>query len=59
MVSQVMHHGLQNLVLAHLSETNNDPQLALETMRNYLETVRSDIRLLVAGQNGHTPLLDI
>lgn len=58
-VSQVMHHGLQNLVLAHLSEINNDPQLALQTMRAYLQTIRSDIQLLVADQYRHTPLLNI
>ncbi len=58
-VSQVMHHGLQNLVLAHLSEINNDPRLALKTMRDYLQTIRSDILLLVADQYSHTPLLDI
>ncbi|MDD4223315.1 MAG: MBL fold metallo-hydrolase [Candidatus Cloacimonetes bacterium] len=58
-VSQVMHHGLQNLVLAHLSEINNDPGLALKTMRDYLQTIRSDIQLLVADQYRHTPLLNI
>ncbi len=58
-VSQVMHHGLQNLILAHLSEINNDPQLALQTMRDYLQTIRSDIQLLVAEQHRHTPLLDV
>lgn len=58
-VSQVMHHGLENLILAHLSETNNLPQLALETMQNYLRTIRSDIQLLVASQHGHTPLLNV
>lgn len=58
-VSQVMHHGLQNLILAHLSEINNHPDLALNTMREYLDTIRSDIKLLVAGQYQHTPLFDI
>ncbi|MBW6513751.1 MAG: MBL fold metallo-hydrolase [Candidatus Syntrophosphaera sp.] len=58
-VSQVMHHGLQNLILAHLSEINNDPRLALETMHNYLLSIRSDINLLVAEQHTHTPLINI
>lgn len=58
-VSQVMHHGLQNLILAHLSEINNDPNLAFKTMQDYLQTIRSDIRLLVAGQYQHTPLLNV
>ncbi len=58
-LSQVMHHGLQNLILAHLSEINNDPALALQTMQDYLQTIRSEIRLFVAGQHQHTPLLNV
>ncbi len=58
-VSQVMHNGLENLILAHLSEINNDPQLAYETMQNYLQTIRSSINLLVAQQHCHTPLLNV
>ncbi|PKN78259.1 MAG: MBL fold metallo-hydrolase [Candidatus Cloacimonetes bacterium HGW-Cloacimonetes-1] len=58
-ISQVMHPGLKTLILAHLSETNNTPALAEQTMRNYLQTIRSDIRLLVAHQHIHTPLFDI
>ncbi|NLW18151.1 MAG: MBL fold metallo-hydrolase [Candidatus Cloacimonetes bacterium] len=59
MVSQVMHQGLKNIVLAHLSEENNNPQIALKTMRDYLITVRSEARLLVADQYAHTPLLNV
>ncbi len=58
-ISQVMHHRLKNLILAHLSEINNTPQLAENTMRDYLSQIRSDIRLLVAQQDTHTPLIDI
>ncbi len=58
-IGQVMHGGLRNLILAHLSETNNKPELAYEAMNNFLQTIRSDVRLLVAEQNQHTPLLDI
>lgn len=58
-VSQVMHHGLQNLILAHLSEINNDPQLAQDTMQNYLSAIRCDIQLLVANQYCHTPLINV
>lgn len=59
LVSQILHHGLENLILAHLSEVNNDPGLARETMRKYLDAVRSDVRLLVASQYEHTPLLNV
>lgn len=59
LLSSVLHPGLKNLILAHLSEINNDPSLAVSTMRNYLESVRSDINLLVAMQDRHTPLIDV
>jgi phosphoribosyl 1,2-cyclic phosphodiesterase len=58
-VSQIMHHGLENIILAHLSEINNDPALARKTMEDYLQAIRSDINLLVAEQRHHTPLLNI
>lgn len=58
-VSQVVHHGLKHLVLAHLSEINNDPRLAYETMNEYLCSIRSEVKLLVALQHTHTPLLDV
>ncbi|MEN8188806.1 MAG: MBL fold metallo-hydrolase [Thermodesulfobacteriota bacterium] len=35
-LSSLIHPGLQQVVLAHLSETNNDPKLALETMQAHL-----------------------
>jgi phosphoribosyl 1,2-cyclic phosphodiesterase len=59
LLSQVLHPGLKNLVLAHLSETNNRPDLAFKVMNDYLQTIRSDINLLVADQYCHTPLVDI
>lgn len=58
-VSQIMHHGLEHLILAHLSEINNDPHLAKTTMQDYLQAIRSDVRLLVASQYEHTPLINI
>lgn len=59
LISQILHPGLQNIILAHLSETNNLPDLADKMMRQYLESIRSDIRLLVASQDCHTPLVDV
>ncbi|GAB1468497.1 MBL fold metallo-hydrolase [Candidatus Cloacimonadota bacterium] len=59
LLSTVYHAGLKNLILAHLSEVNNDPALAEKIMRDYLESIRSDIRLMVATQNSHTPLIDV
>ncbi len=59
LLSQILHPGMQNLILAHLSETNNLPEIAYKVMDDYLQSIRSDIKLMVANQHIHTPLLDI
>ena len=58
-ISQVLHAGLKNLILAHLSEVNNLPQLAEQTMRDFLTSVHSDIRLIIADQYDHTHFIDV
>ncbi len=58
-ITQVMHSGLKTLILAHLSEVNNLPGLAEQTMREYLQTINSDTKLYVADQYQHTHLIDI
>ncbi len=58
-VSQIMHPGLRNLVLAHLSEVNNHPELALQTMKKYLEMIKSDTRLYLSDQYSHTELINV
>lgn len=59
LISQILHPGLKTIILAHLSEINNHPELAFQLMQNFLHSVRSDIRLMVASQDYHTPLIDI
>jgi phosphoribosyl 1,2-cyclic phosphodiesterase len=59
LLSQILHPGMHNLILAHLSETNNLPEIAYKVMDDYLQSIRSDIKLMVANQHIHTPLLDI
>ncbi len=58
-ISQVMHNGLKNLILAHLSEVNNLPDLAEQTMLEFLHSINSEVTLLVADQYRHTILIDI
>jgi len=58
-LTKVLHPGLRNLVLAHLSETNNAPELARKASAGFLATVRHTCNLLVAEQGGPTPLLDV
>lgn len=58
-ISQVIHPGLKNLILAHLSEINNRPDIASELMRNYLRSINFDLNLILSSQNEPTPLIDV
>jgi len=58
-ITQIIHDNLRNIVLAHLSETNNSPSKAIEAMRSYLDEIRHPVRLHVAEQNQPTCLLDV
>jgi phosphoribosyl 1,2-cyclic phosphodiesterase len=58
-IIQVLHDNLHNLVLAHLSETNNAPEIAETKMRDYLEQVRHNLNLVIALQDSPTPFIDI
>lgn len=59
LVSSLMHPGLKTLILAHLSEVNNHPELARSTMSSYLQSIRSEVRLIVAEQDRATELIDV
>ncbi|MDD3632696.1 MAG: MBL fold metallo-hydrolase [Candidatus Cloacimonadaceae bacterium] len=59
LLSQIVHYGLENLILAHLSETNNNPKLACETMNDYLQSIRSNVNIFIADPCLHTPLINI
>lgn len=58
-ISQVIHPGLKQLILAHLSEENNTPELAEREMENYLTMINFDLDLFVASQHKVLNLLDI
>lgn len=51
--------GLQVLVLAHLSETNNHPDLARQAMEKKLVNHPARPELLLAMQDGPGPLIDL
>jgi len=56
----VCHDGLETLVLAHLSEVNNEPQKALQEAEGVLKGMKRDeVRIVVGSQHEPTPLLDI
>lgn len=48
--SESIHSGLSNIVLAHLSEKNNDPRTALGTVGDSLRRARFKGRLTAAAQ---------
>ncbi len=51
-VAGALHDGLKGVYLAHLSEENNDPMLAHDTMKHALEEAGAgDLPLLVADQH--------
>ena len=58
-ISRVVHPGLRNLILAHLSEENNLPAKAEKLMRDYLQSINHDLQLIVASQYESTKLIDV
>lgn len=54
----ILHDQLQLVVLAHLSEMNNSPQLAIAAADSVLTDDRRP-ELLLASQNGATRLIDL
>ncbi len=50
---------LQTLVLAHLSETNNHPDLVVEEMRKKFDASSARPEILLATQSGPCPLVDL
>jgi len=57
LLSELMHAGLEHVVLAHLSETNNTPQMALAEAGRALGG--APVRLTAAAQGLPTPLLPL
>ena len=58
-VSKIVHSGLKNIILAHLSEENNLPIKAEKLMRDYLHSINHDLQLIVASQYESTKLIDV
>lgn len=58
-VSQIIHQGLDNLILAHLSEKNNTPELAFKEMTDYLNEIKSEVKIFVAEQHRPTPIINV
>lgn len=59
LASHLSHSGLSRVVLAHLSETNNTPELARSAYEKWNGKSRTDRELIIAEQRSPTPLFDV
>lgn len=53
LLKKIIHPGLRHLGLAHISETNNRPELALEAARSVLRQCGSSAEVFACEQNRH------
>jgi phosphoribosyl 1,2-cyclic phosphodiesterase len=58
-LKDLLHDALTHVVLAHISETNNQPQLAYEETMRILPANGPPVQLSVAPQDRSTPLISI
>ena len=59
LIEETLTDRHQRIVLAHLSEINNTPELAYHQMRNMLDRLQAKIDLTVSSQYEATPLFDV
>jgi phosphoribosyl 1,2-cyclic phosphodiesterase len=57
-LQELLHDGLEYVVLAHLSETNNLPDLAMHAARKVVP-MESTCKVIIARQDLHTGLLPL
>ena len=58
-ISKIIHPKLNNIILAHLSEENNEPSIAFLGMKKYLQMMNHESNLIVANQYKSTPMINI
>ena len=59
LVKEIHNEGHKRIILVHLSEINNTPELAYKEMKKTLDSLNTKIDLQVSGQFENTPLFDI
>ncbi|ADK84270.1 beta-lactamase [Desulfarculus baarsii DSM 2075] len=59
LLTELMHVGLGQVVLAHLSETNNFPELARRAAEGVVRWAGLNTRVEVAAQGEPTPVLEV
>lgn len=58
LLSEIWHDGLRHIVLAHISENSNTPELAIETVGRHLSG-RDAETFICAGRKQETPLVEV
>jgi phosphoribosyl 1,2-cyclic phosphodiesterase len=59
LIASLVHRDLETVVLAHLSEKNNEPYLAERTVREALSETGFSGKVLVARQSEPLPCIDV
>ncbi len=58
-LNKILHPNLKNVILAHLSEENNEPEIAYKNMNSFLKTINQNIVLEVASQIKPTEIIEV
>lgn len=59
LLAELIHHGMQQVVLAHLSETNNFAELARREAQGVMDAAGCKAKLHVASQDEPTEVLEV
>ncbi|MCD6101538.1 MAG: MBL fold metallo-hydrolase [Candidatus Cloacimonetes bacterium] len=59
LIDEIINPNLENIVLAHLSEENNEPEIAYNEMLKILNAKKSDCNLYVAYQHKPTDWIEV
>jgi phosphoribosyl 1,2-cyclic phosphodiesterase len=56
LIEEIFNDKIDRIVLAHLSEINNTPEIAYNHMKQMLDRLRAKVGLHISEQYSHTPL---
>jgi phosphoribosyl 1,2-cyclic phosphodiesterase len=59
LINEIIHDGLKNIILAHLSEENNEPEIAYREMKAILSKHDYSCRLHIARQYEPTDWIEV
>jgi len=59
LIKEIYHHNIRRIVLAHLSEINNTPEIAYTQMKKTLAELQAKAELHIASQDKCTELFEV